>query len=130
MGGFILAALAFSGLSVFTAMKQSEAAGYVMLAVNVVLFPAAFLIGVKVLRRSPMIHNLQMSTGVQTSPEALPLSQLRGEIGRAITPLRPSGAAMINDKKVDVVTESKFVEAGSIVKVIRVEGNIVVVEPV
>ncbi|HLX64385.1 MAG TPA: NfeD family protein [Planctomycetota bacterium] len=130
MGGFTLAALTFSGLSVYTGFKHSPSAGFVMLAVNVTLFPVAILVGIHFLRRSPVINEVQNPSGIQSAPDSQPLHKLKGEIGKSITPLRPAGAAMINDQKVDVVTEGKFVEAGVVVKVIRVNGAIVVVEAV
>ncbi len=52
---------------------------------------------------------------------------LIGKEGIAATPLRPSGTAEINDKKVDVVTESEFIERGKKIVVIAVEGMRVVV---
>lgn len=53
--------------------------------------------------------------------------ELIGKEGIAATPLRPSGTAEINDKKVDVVTESEFIERGKKIVVIAVEGMRVVV---
>jgi membrane-bound serine protease (ClpP class) len=50
--------------------------------------------------------------------------------GTALTPLRPSGSVEIDDSAVDVVTDGKYVDAGTKVKVVRVEGSRVVVEPV
>jgi membrane-bound serine protease (ClpP class) len=47
--------------------------------------------------------------------------------GMAITPLRPSGAALINGKRVDVVTEGAMVDQGASIKVVAVEGMRVVV---
>ncbi len=54
--------------------------------------------------------------------------ELVGMEGIAATPLRPSGTAEINDKKVDVVTESEFIERGKKIVVIAVEGMRVVVK--
>jgi membrane-bound serine protease (ClpP class) len=56
--------------------------------------------------------------------------ELIGAEGIALTTLRPAGTAEINDKKVDVVSESEYVDQGSKIKVIRVEGAKVVVKPV
>jgi membrane-bound serine protease (ClpP class) len=51
-----------------------------------------------------------------------------GQIGRqALTTLRPSGTAVINGQRVDVVSEGAFIEAGAPVKVIALEGLRVVV---
>jgi len=58
------------------------------------------------------------------------LSQLVGQHGVAVTPLRPAGAARLAAQLVDVVSEGVYVEAGTPVRVSRVEGNRVIVEPV
>lgn len=55
------------------------------------------------------------------------LTSLLGQEGTAITPLRPSGTALIGDEKVDVVTEGAFIPAGQQVTVVKVEGVRVVV---
>lgn len=58
------------------------------------------------------------------------LAELAGKEGRALTPLRPAGTAEIADRTVDVVTDGVYVEAGARVRVAKVEGVRVVVEPV
>ena len=54
--------------------------------------------------------------------------QLLGQSGRAQTMLRPSGKVIINDRKYDVVTQGEVLDAGTLVKVVEVEGNRIVVE--
>ncbi|OPZ03844.1 MAG: hypothetical protein BWZ10_03249 [candidate division BRC1 bacterium ADurb.BinA364] len=39
--------------------------------------------------------------------------------------LRPSGIAIIDDERIDVVTRGEFVEPGSRIRVIAEEGNVV-----
>ncbi|KUO51430.1 MAG: hypothetical protein APF76_13755 [Desulfitibacter sp. BRH_c19] len=56
------------------------------------------------------------------------LKDLIGLEGVALSPLRPSGAVKIGDKRVDVVTEGGFIPSGSTVKIIRVEGTRVIVD--
>ena len=53
-----------------------------------------------------------------------------GDLGQAISPLRPSGKMQVGECTVDVVTEGDFVETGSEVKVIAKQGARVVVRPV
>lgn len=53
-----------------------------------------------------------------------------GKTGRAITPLRPAGAAIIDGSRVDVVTEGDFIDRDAPVKVIRVEGMRVLVQEI
>lgn len=50
--------------------------------------------------------------------------------GVAFTLLRPSGTAVIDGQRVDVVTEGGLVEKGTPVRVVAVEGLRVVVRPV
>lgn len=54
---------------------------------------------------------------------------LLGHEGFAHTDLRPSGMAMIDGKRIDVVSDAGFVNQGTAVKVVRVEGARVVVRP-
>jgi len=56
-------------------------------------------------------------------------SDLLSRTGVAITQLRPSGAAFINGKRVDVITEGMLIEPGAAIKVVEVEGIRVVVRP-
>jgi membrane-bound serine protease (ClpP class) len=55
---------------------------------------------------------------------------LRGAIGTAASFLRPAGIASIDGKRVDVLTEGEFIPAGTPVRVTRVEGARIFVEPV
>ena len=55
--------------------------------------------------------------------------ELLHQTGAAFTPLRPSGTALINGKRFDVVTEGPFVERGAPIKVVAVEGVRIVVRP-
>ena len=57
-------------------------------------------------------------------------SSLRGMTGVAASYLRPAGVAQIDGKRVDVLTEGEFIAAGTPVRVMRVEGARVFVEPV
>ena len=56
--------------------------------------------------------------------------ELLHQTGVAFTPLRPSGTAVINQHRVDVVTEGPFLERGAAIKVVVVEGMRVVVRAV
>jgi membrane-bound ClpP family serine protease len=55
---------------------------------------------------------------------------LLGAIGEAATTLRPAGKARFGDDYLDVVTEGDYVNPGSRVQVIEIEGNRIVVKEV
>lgn len=57
------------------------------------------------------------------------INALVGKCGVALTDLRPSGAALLDDKRTDVLSEGGFIKRGTMVEVIRVEGSSVVVRP-
>jgi len=56
-------------------------------------------------------------------------SDLAGKTGFATSYLRPAGVASIDGRRVDVLTEGDFVQAGSPIRVNRVEGARIFVRP-
>jgi membrane-bound serine protease (ClpP class) len=53
-----------------------------------------------------------------------------GKEGEAATDLRPAGTVVVDGKRLDVVTAGELIARGSKVKVVKVEGNRVVVRAV
>jgi membrane-bound serine protease (ClpP class) len=56
--------------------------------------------------------------------------ELLHQTGTAFTNLRPAGTALINGKRVDVVTEGALIEKGTPIKVVAIEGLRIVVRAV
>ncbi len=56
--------------------------------------------------------------------------ELLNQTGTAFTSLRPSGTALIDGKRVDVVTEGALIEKGTPIKVVAIEGIRVVVRAI
>lgn len=57
-------------------------------------------------------------------------TQLRGQRGFAASYLRPAGVALIDGQRVDVLTQGEFIPEGTPIRVTRVEGARVFVEPI
>ena len=55
---------------------------------------------------------------------------LVGLTGVALTDLRPSGAAMIDDQRIDVITQGEYIEKNAKICVVQASGNRIVVETV
>jgi membrane-bound serine protease (ClpP class) len=53
--------------------------------------------------------------------------ELVGQQGVTLTPLRPAGTAVINEERIDVVTEGSFIGANKRVTIIKAEGSRIVV---
>ena len=56
--------------------------------------------------------------------------ELVGQILKAYTDLRPAGVAILDNEKLDVVTDGDFIEKGNDIEVIRVEGMRIVVKKI
>ena len=89
------------------------------------------IVGLSVMRATPAGKAFILRTtqdkeeGFHAPPSEL--ASLVGKSGKALTPLRPAGAALISGNRVDIVTQGEFVPADTEVEVIFVEGSRVVV---
>jgi membrane-bound serine protease (ClpP class) len=123
----ILAAGVF-GYSLFIAFKDiSTHAGIAFVIADVILIPVLVIVGLKLLAKSPVTlrQTLSRNEGVSSQP-----SELDGYIhleGTAVTDLRPAGMAIINDKRVDVVTRGEYLDKGAKILVTAVTGNQIIV---
>lgn len=103
----------------------------IQLAATFVFTTIIIAIMLKYLPKTNMFHRLvldekvEIKSGYATKPV---LAELIGVEGKALTDLRPSGTAIINGKRIDVVTEGDFVSNGAKLIVKSIEGSKVVVE--
>jgi membrane-bound serine protease (ClpP class) len=105
----------------FPELNQISNAVWTM-AVTLVLGVAMIASFVRYLPENTMFNKLVLSesserTSGYTSSDSK--DDLLGEEGITITALRPSGTALIQDRKVDVVSDGDFVEKGARVKVVE-----------
>ena len=96
----------------------------------VVLAPLLALVTFRILPYTPMGKRIILSgpTFQDRKGTQRNLQELVGRQGEAMTPLRPSGIALIDGQRVDVITRGSHLEAGDPVAVVHVEGNRVIVE--
>lgn len=106
-----------------------KAAGRVVFSLLLAL--GASLALLRFLPRLPFGRRLILETGLSASqgyaaaPESN--SNWSGKSGIAISPLRPAGFAEIENQRVDVVSDGKFIDSGAPIVVTRVDGNRIVV---
>lgn len=84
----------------------------------------------KYLPRTEMLNKLILKESVNAKSGYAAkesLADFVGKVGTAMTDLRPSGTAMIEGKRIDVVTEGDYINHGSEIIVISVEGSKIVV---
>jgi len=111
-------------------VTQATAAIALALVATVIIF----VLGLRLMSRYKMWYKLTLQNkqwkeeGYVAPPAELAL--FAGKEGVALTPLRPAGAAEVDGRRLDVVTEGEFVRPGSRIKVIKVEGTRVVVKEI
>ncbi len=98
---------------------------FAVLGVSLVVTAAVFYAWLRHLPNSHRFSGLLLKgdaargEGYISAPQR---DDLIGQLGTALTDLRPSGTATIAGERMDVVTEGEFVAAGASITVIRAEG--------
>jgi membrane-bound serine protease (ClpP class) len=96
-------------------------------AVVLLIILARYLPKSTIFNKLVLSHEESSSKGFVSSKS---LSELIGKEGKALTTLRPAGMADFNGDKIDVVADGDYVQQGSRLKVLRVEGSKVVVREI
>jgi membrane-bound serine protease (ClpP class) len=117
--------LSMINLPMATSGDFVAAAGLMSLSIIVVI-----VAGWAVLRHLPRSRGLSRSgllLGDATSRETGYLSsavraELVGAVGVALTDLRPSGAGRFGEERIDVVTDSSWISAGTPIRIVRSDG--------
>jgi membrane-bound serine protease (ClpP class) len=132
----VLGLLALLGGLVLAMVGPGDTAQFVLEASTRVVFSLIFAIvlGLALLRllgRSSAGRRLVLETALTTARgyASAPDEDNRwlGRVGVAATPLHPAGIVAIEGHRVDVVSDGNLIDAGETVKVIRVDGNRIVV---
>jgi membrane-bound serine protease (ClpP class) len=122
--------LALVGADPFLDMRAVSMA-IIQLTVALVLSIILIIVLAKFLPRTNIFKKFVLSVEEKSEEGFVSHStseELVSKTGIALTDLRPSGTAEIDGKRVDVVTDSEFIEKGSNIEVVEVEGIRVVVK--
>ncbi|MFT5052878.1 MAG: membrane-bound serine protease (ClpP class) [Chlamydiales bacterium] len=112
------------------AFQMDADLGMRLLLAAAVLVPAALMLALKLLPRSPFTKKLMARGFSFDDGRAVDRRDtgLEGAVGVVEATLRPAGTARIDDRRVDVISRGEMIEAGTRVKVVELRGNRVVVE--
>ena len=114
----------FATAKPLTAILVTIVLGLILIAM-VILFMRSMKNGL--LFRSPIVLKERIeSEAIQPSTGAL--EELVGKTGVAVTPLRPSGIALIDGQRYSVESQGTFIEKDSAVTVIKVDGPKITVQ--
>ena len=112
------------------AMQPNPVEGLILVVAYVLLLLIALMICLRSVAHGRLSKSRLILKEVSTqadSAETNDLNYFVGKVGMAHTPLRPAGIADLDGVRLNVVTEGDFIERGMPVRVVRVDGNRIVV---
>ncbi|MCK5708113.1 MAG: hypothetical protein KAI43_10715 [Candidatus Aureabacteria bacterium] len=105
--------------------------GLLMSFITLVSLAAGVYFVIKYIPESPIGKKLFLTRTLKRDKDTEEsFDRFIGKEGIAITDLRPSGTAKINNRRIDVVTEGDYIDKDKKISVIAVEGNRVIVREI
>jgi membrane-bound serine protease (ClpP class) len=128
--GFVLGTLGlisiFAG-SIITYAQFGFTFGTLVLGMVVIFASIIFFVSLRNFQRTATSRLFTNTSNIGSDSGYAASQDLLGKSGIALTQLRPSGSAMINGRKIDVVTQGDLIPINEQIEVIQVEGMRVVV---
>lgn len=121
-----MGALCLAGAALFSFTISPVVGAYVTVGI-VGLAAVTVVLWIKLFPRSAIGQKMTLSQDGREFKAASSKAALAGRTGTAQSELRPSGFALIDGKRVDVVTEGGLIPANTPIRVIKVDGNRVIV---
>ena len=123
--------IVYSVFFIFENAYQTEQAIF-FLGVSMLITTALFVFAAYLLPKTRAWQHLVLQTEIGSDKgfhsAAEDYSEHLGQTGVALTALRPAGTAMIENKRLDVVSVGDFIDADMPVRIVGVEGSKVIVE--
>lgn len=116
--------------SIILASSSMEQALISLLIAIILTIIAVILLFKFAPRSNKFFDKITLSTSLNTSSGYVSSEDFKdyvGKIGVVITPLRPAGSIEIENRKLDVVSENAYIGKDEKVKIVKVEGNRIIV---
>ncbi|NLM15131.1 MAG: hypothetical protein GX218_04665 [Clostridiaceae bacterium] len=116
---------------VLTAKNATQAA--VMVLILLALIALVLFVILRSAKKGKLSKTLILNSAARSTEgyrATADLSDLLGNVGVALTVLRPAGTGEFTDRRLDVVAEGMYIDKGTPIKIVRIEGRRIVVEPV
>ncbi|MBC7707174.1 MAG: nodulation protein NfeD [Rhodoferax sp.] len=125
VAGLVLSVIGPGASGPFVAEAAMRIAASLVIAIALGAVLLRFMTRLPIGRR--MIHEDELSAnrGFTSTPDAD--QRWLGRTGVTMTPLRPAGLITIDGQRIDVVSEGELIESGQPIRVVRVDGNRIVV---
>lgn len=132
-GGVIgLLALGMLGVGLWRAFAISTTTGLRFSLGLALVLPVTLVVAVQLWPKTPMARRIFLAPPdpeeLRPAAEAVGLAHLLGQYGRALTPLRPSGAVDFEGRRLDALAEGgTMIPRGALVRAVQVRAGQVVV---
>ena len=127
-GGVLsILAVAVIGYSLYLVFQMSMTLGWALVVFDIISIPVLVIVGLKLVAKTPARLSRTLSSREGVTSQKPELSQYLHQTGAAVTVLRPSGTALINGHRIDVVTQGEYIDKDTAVEVVAITGNQVIV---
>ncbi|MEX2444043.1 MAG: NfeD family protein [Alkalispirochaeta sp.] len=136
LGEFFIPAFGIIGIAGLTTVVSAVVMGFsghpepwgtLLLLTALIITPTVVIGGFRRFPKSFFGKRMILATDQATAPGEGDIDVAVGATGTAITALHPGGTAEVAGRRVSVVTAGEFVESGTSVEVVAVEGARIVV---
>lgn len=115
----------------YLAFQHSQAFGWTLVILQILLIPILIRGAFKVLPRLPFGRRMLLQAPAEKPRAGTPAyARLVGEEGRTLSDLRPGGTATIGDQRLSVVAQGRFIPRDTEIRVVSVDGSEIRVRPV
>jgi len=122
-----LGGIALIGCALLTFVNFGLMPGLGVVCILSLISLFGFMAWMRVFPRTYVGRKLSLDASVRGGNDIPDFTAWIGKTGCSATSLRPSGVALIEGKRLDVVTDGEFIENGMPVRVARAEGARVIV---
>ena len=106
--------------------------GWKFVTAELVLIPIVMVVAIQLWPKTPLARRIFLPPPDLDDAETAHIRQrfdhLIGDFGRALTPLRPSGSVDFEGRRIDAMAEEGLIAAGSLVRAVRVQSGILIVQ--
>ena len=126
-GVLAIIAVAVIGYSLYLVFEVSMTLGWALVVLDLISIPILVILGLKMVAKTPARLSRTLSSEEGVTSQKPELGKFLHQTGIAVTVLRPSGTAVFNGQRVDVVTRGEYLNKDTAVEVVAITGNQVIV---
>lgn len=129
-GLLTLASMGVLGYGLYLTFGISQEAGFAGLGILLVTVPSVLALMVKYWHRTWVGKRISPANPVLTQADRLPVDEIAGMVGRtgrSLTPLRPVGMCLFDDRRIECVAEQGVIGPNAEVEGVRMSDRTLVV---